>query len=365
MLLKLLEAHAKADVEQRVIAMLPGGVMSAPMRAVGVQVDELNFLGGIPPLSGALGVARIARRYAPDLVQGWLYHGNLGAALASAALPRRVPLVWGVRQSLSSLKGENLLARLAIAMNRAASPFPDRLLFNSRVSLEQHRTRGFAMKNAQYIPNGFDTERFAPDVDLREQLRTVWNVRIDSVVFGLFARYHPAKGYADFLRAARLVSTARPSARFVIAGTGADEHNGALINEIRNAGLDGRVRLMGEQHEVAKLLPALDLYVSPSVRIEAFSNSVGEAMSCGLPCIVTDVGDSPLVVGDSGLVVSPGAPERMAEAMIEMIDIGASARARLGARARERIVAEFEIGSVARRYLDLYESLVMARRQAV
>src|SRR5688572_14786274 len=156
MLLKLLEARALSGIEQRVVTMLPGGVLATSMRAAGVQVDELDFLGGLPPLGGAFGLVRVGRRYAPDLVQGWLYHGNLGAALVRASLPRRVPLVWGIRQSLPTLRGENAFARVAIALNKAGSRLPDRLLFNSRISMEQHQAHGFEMGRARYLANGFD-----------------------------------------------------------------------------------------------------------------------------------------------------------------------------------------------------------------
>src|SRR5438876_4362582 len=131
MLLKLLGARALSGFDQRVVAMLPGGAMAAPMRATGARVDELDFLGGLPVMHGAFRLARLARRDQPDLVHGWLYHGNLGAALAHFALGRQVPMVWSIRQSLPTLDGENLFARIGIALNRIGSGRPDRLLFNS------------------------------------------------------------------------------------------------------------------------------------------------------------------------------------------------------------------------------------------
>jgi glycosyltransferase involved in cell wall biosynthesis len=218
------------------------------------------------------------------------------------------------------------------------------------------------MERAEYIPNGFDTGRFAATPRERERWRALWNVSSDATVFGLFARYHPAKGHDYFLRAARMVRAARPATRFVLAGSGVDEGNDALVTEIQDAGLRGHVNLLGEKHDVANLLPALDVYVSPSVRIEAFSNSVGEAMSCGLPCVVTDVGDSPAIVEHAGRVVPPCDPNALAAAMIEMVDLCASGRASLGARARQRIVAHFDIEGVAGRYAALYEELIGARR---
>lgn len=357
MLLKLLGARALSAHEQRVVAMLPGGALAASMRATGAQVVELDFLGTVPLLAGAWGLARAARRFDPDIVQGWLYHGNLGAALARAGLRRRVPLVWGIRQSLATLEGENMFARIGIALNRAGSSAPDRLLFNSQTSLAQHREFGFRMARAQYLPNGFETGTFKPDADARARWRSAWGAAEDTVVFGLLARHHPSKNHPGFLQAAAATLAARPASRFVLGGTGVTADNAVLMQHVREAGLADHIHLLGERRDVAEVLAALDVYVSSSIAVEAFSNSVGEAMSCGLPCVVTDVGDSPSVVGPTGTVVPPGDAAALAAAMIAMHDLGSAGRAALGARARERVLREFDIEAVAARYAALYETL--------
>jgi len=357
MLSKLLRVDALADIEQRVIAMLPGGGLVAPMRAAGTRVDELDFLGGVPVLTGALDLTRIVRSYDPDFIQGWLYHGNLGASLARAASRRRVPLIWGIRQSLPTLEGENVLARVGIALNRWCSGRPERLLFNSRTSLAEHRAAGFHTERAEYLPNGFETRDFAQNPAARAHWRAEWQTGDDTVVFGLLARYHPAKDHAGFLKSASRVHAERPNTRFVLAGTGVVSTNRALAEVIHDLGLDDCVHLLGERHDVPDILAAIDVYVSSSARIEAFSNSVGEAMSCAVPCVVTDVGDSPAVVGETGRVVPPCNPPALAAAMIDMVDQGREGRMAMGEQARRRVVSEFDIESVARRYGDLYRGL--------
>jgi glycosyltransferase involved in cell wall biosynthesis len=359
MLLKLLGARALSGCEQQVVAMLPGGALAAAMRATGAQVHELDFLGGFPLVGGALGLVQIARRCNPDIVQGWMYHGNLGASLARASLPRRVPLVWGIRQSLATLAGENAFARIGIALNRVGSGRPDRLLFNSRISLTQHRDFGFQTASAQYLPNGFETSAFAPDTAARARWRAVWAAQEDTVLFGLSARYHPIKDHANFLQAAGRAVAARPDIRIVLAGPDIEPANEALMRAVRDANLTGHVQLLGEQSDMAAVLAGLDVYVSSSAG-EAFSNAIGEAMSCGLPCVVTDVGDSAAIVGDTGRVVPPRDPAALAAAMLEMVDLGAIGRAALGVRARQRVVAEFDLEAVAARYAELYGELIHA-----
>lgn len=356
MLLRLLGAPELAAVEQQVVAMLPLDPLAAPMRATGARVDLLDFLGGVPVAGGCAALARLARARAPDLVQGWMYHGNLGALWARAVLPRRVPLVWGIRQSLASLEGENAWARTAIRLNRLWSAKPERLLFNSVASIEQHRAFGFAMARAMHLPNGFDTAQFAPDAPARARLRAEWGFGDDAVVFGHVARWHPVKDHAGFLRAAGRAAREQAALRVVMAGTGVDEDNASLRAAVAAAGLEGRVRLLGERRDVAAVLAACDACVSSSWA-EAFSNTIGEAMACGLPCIVTDVGDSAHLVADTGRVVPPRDEAALAGAMQAMADLGREARAALGARARARLQAEFGLGAVARRYAALYDEL--------
>lgn len=363
MLLKLLSARALAHVDQRVIAMLPGGGMEAPMRETSTSVDSFDFLGGVPVVEGAVRLAKRARCFDPDIIQGWMYHGNLGALLARLSSSRRPPLVWGIRQSLSSLAGENAFARAGIRLNKYLSRAPDSMLFNSMTSLDQHHAYGFDTRRARYLPNGFDTDRFKRSADARRQLRASWGVAVDDVVFGMLARFHPAKGHEDFLAAAGVAIRARPGLRFVLVGTGVTADNIVLSRAIAENGLEGRVHLLGEQRDVVPALSSMDCYVSSSSRIEAFSNSLGEAMSCALPCIVTAVGDSAELVGDAGVVVAPKDFEALSAAMVAMYDLGSHARDTLGNRGRQRIESSYGIESVAQRFADFYRDLIAVKQR--
>lgn len=362
MLLKLLRARALASIEQAVIALLPGGGMAQPMRAAGVPVQELNLLGGVPLIGGTLGLVAHARRFRPELVQGWMYHGNLGASIARRAAGSQVPLTWGIRQSLASLQGENAYAKAGIRLNRLLSRDPDCMLFNSRASLGQHRAFGFHAARMQYLANGFDTDRFAPDAVARARLRAEWRVAEDEIVFGLVARHHPAKNHAGFLRAAQRVSLARPNAVFVMAGTQVDSRNAALTGLVSELGIGSRVHLLGERSDVPAIMAALDVYVSPSVAIEGFSNAIGEAMCAAVPCVATAIGDSPEIVGAEGWVVPAGDEGALADEMIGLIDAGSAQRSERGRRARERMQAHYSIEAIATRYAALYSELAERRR---
>jgi glycosyltransferase involved in cell wall biosynthesis len=88
---------------------------------------------------------------------------------------------------------------------------------------------------------------------------------------------------------------------------------------------------------------AFDVACSSSAWGEGFSNVLGEAMACGVPCVATGVGDSALIVGDTGRVIPPGRPEELAAACAELLSQPAAQRKQLGAAARDRVVREFSL----------------------
>jgi glycosyltransferase involved in cell wall biosynthesis len=108
-------------------------------------------------------------------------------------------------------------------------------------------------------------------------------------------------------------------------------------------------------------MTALDLAVSSSAFGEGFPNVLGEAMAAGVPCVTTDVGDSRAIVGDTGRTVPPQAPEALAEAMLDLLNLPAIERRALGMAARQRIADNYEIGDVAQRYLALYRDMLTAK----
>jgi glycosyltransferase involved in cell wall biosynthesis len=155
----------------------------------------------------------------------------------------------------------------------------------------------------------------------------------------------------------------RPQARFILAGPGIDR-DAALSRLIDDLGLQTRVQRLGDRRDVPAVMAGLDVYVSASTSIEAFSNSIGEALCCALPCIATEVGDSPRLVDTDGCIVAAGDEDALAQAMIGLVDAGAAGRRSMGARARERMRADYDLEAVAGRYADLYRELVGRARAA-
>ena len=178
---------------------------------------------------------------------------------------------------------------------------------------------------------------------------------------GLVARYDPFKDHATFFRAAGLLAQAVPSARFLLCGHKVDSDNRELARLAADAGLGGRCHLLGRRGDVARVYAALDVLASSSIS-EAFPLAVGEAMAAGVPCAVTDVGDSALLVGATGKVVPPRDPAALAAALHELLSMDPGRRADLGAAARRRVRERFSLDAVTGRYEDLYGQLAECGR---
>jgi glycosyltransferase involved in cell wall biosynthesis len=175
---------------------------------------------------------------------------------------------------------------------------------------------------------------------------------------GVVARNDPQKNHLGFVQAAAAVHAAMPQCHFVLAGQGIDHTHAALMQAIAQAGLQRHVHLLGRRDDVPRLMAALDVLASPS-HGEAFPNVLGEAMACGVPCVVTDVGDSAEVVGDTGRVVAAANMADMARQLLAVLRMPDEQRQALGARARARVQERYELGDVTRRYEDFYNRLLL------
>src|ERR1019366_290954 len=112
--------------------------------------------------------------------------------------------------------------------------------------------------------------------------------------------------------------------------------------------------LLGERGDTARLSASLDIGALSSAYGEAFPNVLGEMMACGVPCVATDVGDSGVIIADTGRLVPIRNPQALVSAWEELILIGPEKRAQLGVATRRRIETHFSISDVVSRYENVY-----------
>lgn len=354
MLCKLLSVTDRTRFDPIVVSLMDCGTLGERIEALGVPVYTVGMAPGRPTPAALWRLIRLARRLQPDLIQGWMYHGNLAALVAGSFVPGRVPALWNIRHTPYDLKAEKRMTAALIRLGARLSSRPAKIIYNARISAHQHESLGYAADRRRVIPNGFDCGRFKPSETARLNLRRLLGLEDETLLIGLIARWHPMKDHANFMRAATRLAVRRSDVYFVLAGWGVDKNNSILMKVIQDAGLTGRVYLLGERTDIPEIMAGLDIASSSSSWGEAFPNVVGEAMACGVPCVVTDVGDSAWVVDDTGIVVPPRDADALAEAWVALIELGPEGRVRLGQAARQRVVTEFSLAQIVRQYEALY-----------
>jgi len=352
MLTRLATAEPRIADEIIVASLLPvhgddGQLRMERLHRAGVRLEEVDVKRPLGLAAGLIRIARLIAAQQPEIVQGWMYYGDLAAllALVMSGRRRKTGLVWSIRCSTLDLARYGPVLRLAVKACTLLSGCADVVTANSAAGMKSHLALGYRPRRAEILANGIDVEEFKPDPKVREAMRRRLDVADDRIVIAHVARVDPMKDHDTFLAA--MASLPELEAWAIGAGT---ERLLAMPNLVR----------LGRRDDVPALLAAADFVVSSSAFGEGFSNAIAEGMACGLPAIATDVGDAREIIGDSGLVVPPGDPRALAGAIAALAAEAPSARAARGATARRRIVERFSLDRAVARFSALYETLLPA-----
>jgi len=360
MLYKLLSAKGLSGIRHEVVSMTGPGALGERIAALGVPVHDLGMSAGVPSPAGFLRLVGILRATRPHVLQTWLYHADLLGTVAGRVVG--VPsLLWNVR--CSEMEERTRIRHPIFWLVRLLARWskrPAAVLVNSSSGRVMHERVGYRPREWVMVPNGFDLDVFRPVPDAGRHLRERLGIAPEAPVIGLVARVHPMKDHATFLHAAALLRSRRTDVHFVLLGDGATGANPELSRLVKSLDLSRSVHLLGRSADVAALVPGFTLASLSSAYGEGFPNVIGEAMACGVPCVVTDVGDSRAVLGDTGTVVEPRDPQALAAGWERLLALPPEERARLGERARERVGTHFSLEAIADRYAALYQRFAAA-----
>ena len=350
MLYKLLVSLRDEKVESLVVSLMRNGPITQRIKALGVKVETLGLKQGDRPSWQTIDrLRKLIRTFNPDVVQGWMYHGNIAATAAVFLfdpMRRKVKLFWNVRQTLYDINSEKTQTRWLIVLGRWLSFFPHSIIYNSNLSAEQHCNVGYLSKKTKIIPNGFDLQKFKPDQQHRQQLREELKVAESVLLVGHISRLHPMKDHATLLHAIdRVVDSlssigAKQEVLFLLIGHG-------VTSELSK---NPAIRFLGERSDIPRIMSALDIVVSSSAWGEGFPNVIGEAMASEVPCVVTDVGDSAYIVGKYGRVCPVGDDQCIASSLLQLIE-NKQERKTAGKQARKRIKENYSMDKIKKEYL--------------
>lgn len=359
MLAKLLEYQASAMPfwRSQVVSLAPPGAIApriagcADLQTLGLR--EGRVMAGPATLAR---VDRITRGWDPDLVVGWMHHGNLAAWLAARRSPRKAPLIWNIRHSVADIRDEKLATRLVLRLGAMVSRCPAAIVYNAQAAVGQYRVMGYDSARALVIPNGFDCALYRPRPEMRQALRRRFRIADRATLVGMIARQHPMKDPAMLVEAVRRARRGGADIHLLLAGQGMDDPPPDLARALADLPPD-RVTLLGQRQDLPDLMPGLDILALPSAWGEGFPNTLAEAMACGLPCIATDVGDSRDMLGPTGRVVPPRDAGAMAAALADFVAMDMDGRLRIGRLARQRVCENYAIADVGARFTMLHRDV--------
>ncbi|MVW77970.1 glycosyltransferase family 4 protein [Bordetella sp. 02P26C-1] len=376
-----LATFAGQPVEHTVISLTDDGVYGERLRAAGVTVHTLGMARGRVSLSGFARLRRMLIEQRPDAVQTWMYHADLIGGIAARLAGVRA-IAWGIRNSGAHLQRSSRSARLVLKLCAMLSgQIPAAIVCAARDSAVRHEQYGYRADRMTVIANGYDLSRYQPDAQARQRMRLRWQVSDTTPVIGCVARWDPLKDHGNLLGAmALLVQRYQPRADDGVGGSittphaeapghlSADIHcaligrgmtpdNAGLRAMIERLGLGDRVLLLGPSDDVPAVMNALDIHVLSSCA-EGFPNVVAEAMACGTPCVVTDVGDAAHIVGQTAPVVPPENAQALADGIARALeDITVRGRDAVGGPGRARVLAEFDLAHMVAQYESVWRRI--------
>ena len=186
-------------------------------------------------------------------------------------------------------------------------------------------------------------------------IRSEFLLKKSDLVLGMVGRYDPAKDHNNLLLALSHLKSKNLEFKCLLVGKSLSTENKELFDRLTQLDLLNNVILLEQRTDIPAVMNAIDIHILSSYS-EAFPNVLAEAMACGTPCVTTDVGDAKLIVGDSGWIVPPRAPEALAaaiEAAVNEHNISTKWRERKEL-ARQRIVANFSVDKMVESYKKVW-----------
>jgi glycosyltransferase involved in cell wall biosynthesis len=320
------------------------GILLQDLRDVDCQTICLEKQGRWDLFGFFLRLFQHLKTLQPDILHGYLGDSNVFSMLLKPFFPS-TKIVWGIRASNMPIDQYGWVGIVSAKLERFLSAFTDLTIVNSHCGRDYCERKGYAPDKMVVISNGIDTDKFQPDPLAGSKVRAEWGLAATTIAIGLVGRLDPMKDHPNFLRAAAQLARSRSDIQFICIGVGSESYASELEKLTADLGISDRVTWAGGRSDMPAVFNALNLVCSSSAYGEGFPNIIGEAMACGVPCVVTDVGDSAWIVGDLGTVVPPQHPEALKTALEKSIE-SCKLDGSTAAKVRQRVVDRFSVAQL-------------------
>ena len=303
-----------------------------------------------------LSIVKILRRYNPDIIQTWMYHADLvGGFIAKIAGFKSI--LWGVHNvDLDSSKAKRSTVLIKNICTLFSKIIPNQIICSSPYAARHHQLIGYPLDKISVINNGVNIKRFYPNPDVKQPLKFEMNIPESIPLLGMVGRYDPYKDHITLLKALKLIKEKGQPFCCLLIGSGMDSQNDDLIYCLTERNLLDNVILLGQRNDMGDVMNLLDVHILSSIS-ESFGNVLAEAMACGVPCITTDIGMPSEIVGNTGWIVPPSNPEKLAKAIIESINSMQRKESweKRKKRCREKIVDNYSEDRMVQKYKNVWD----------
>ncbi|MDC0951259.1 glycosyltransferase [Candidatus Pelagibacter sp.] len=333
--------------DNMVISLMSEGYYGPLLKKKNIPLNCLNMNRGRANIKSAIKLIHIIKSQNPDIIQGWMYHGNLAALFGTFITKKKTKLSWNIRLSLEIFSQMKFKTRLAIRLGAIFSKKANSIIYNSSRSLNQHRNLGFSSSNDYFIPNGFDIKKWKPNKDLKFKMRNSLNISNKTRVIGYVGRGEKQKDLPKLFRVFDIVKKKHPNIILIAVGKNLEKY--ALNSD--------RIIFLGERSNVNEIMTSFDMLCLTS-KAEGFPNVIGEAMLSGLPCISTDVGDAKNIIGKTGWIVPNNSTTLFAKYLDNILKMPENELKKYGKSARELIIKNYDINKIRDQYISHYNSIL-------
>lgn len=263
-----------------------------------LNLKSLNILRSIKVIK------MIKKKYKIDIIQGWMYHGNLFAFIIQKFFFPKAKIFFNVRHALYNFKYENLKNIISIKIGKFLSNYVDKIIYNSKVAREHHENIGYSKNNGIVIRNGF----LKLENRFKKQTKIFpWSINKETIVIAKIARFHKIKAYEIFLKACEKIDK-KFDIQIVCIGNGTGGKK--FKKMLSNFSYKNKPLTLGEVFKPEIYLENIDLLINSSFA-ESMPNIIGEAFLHGSFCIASDVGDTSLYFPDKNFLFKPNDHEML------------------------------------------------------
>jgi len=309
-LVSLIENLDHSKFEACCLCLGRSGSLTKKVLDSGCKLIQIDYQLGLSLLK-MVRFIRLIWKLRPDVVQGWMYQGSVMAIMAKC--------LWPKSRCVVAIRNLNIDPFILSKSSRVSLMFLKKFIwvanaitYPSKESRQVHENFGIFHKHTKVISNGCDTTRFKPASTLRKNtMREKWGLNSNHVVIGFISRYHPHKGPIMFVKVAKILCDQYRELHFLCVGQGLVAENQDFIAALESEALEPQFSLLGVVDKVEEIYDCLDALLLTSLG-EAFPNVLLEALSCGLPCVSTSVGNVAEILKPFGGIVDCHEPVAIA-----------------------------------------------------